>query len=66
MEIKHTLKEARSLTDPICPSGAAAEHWGRGHGEPYRAQGGLPGGGQERAGCPRAPQGLQGGVGGTL
>ncbi|XP_054071049.1 mucosa-associated lymphoid tissue lymphoma translocation protein 1-like isoform X3 [Rissa tridactyla] len=31
MEIKHTLKEARSLTDPICPLGAAAEHWGRGH-----------------------------------
>ncbi|OPJ89923.1 hypothetical protein AV530_010984 [Patagioenas fasciata monilis] len=31
MEIKHTLKEARSLTDPICPSGAAAEQWGRGH-----------------------------------
>uniref|UniRef100_A0A8C8EF56 Mucosa-associated lymphoid tissue lymphoma translocation protein 1-like n=1 Tax=Otus sunia TaxID=257818 RepID=A0A8C8EF56_9STRI len=31
MEIKHTLKEARSLTDPICPSGAAAEHWGHGH-----------------------------------
>ncbi|XP_051484125.1 mucosa-associated lymphoid tissue lymphoma translocation protein 1-like isoform X1 [Apus apus] len=29
MEIKHTLKEARSLTDPICPLGAAAEHWGR-------------------------------------
>ncbi|KAM6058436.1 mucosa-associated lymphoid tissue lymphoma translocation protein 1-like isoform 2-T2 [Chlamydotis macqueenii] len=29
MEIKHTLKEARSLTDPICPSGAAAECWGR-------------------------------------
>ncbi|XP_039413754.1 mucosa-associated lymphoid tissue lymphoma translocation protein 1-like isoform X1 [Corvus cornix cornix] len=28
MEIKHTLKEARSLTDPICPSGAATEHWG--------------------------------------
>ncbi|XP_069653763.1 mucosa-associated lymphoid tissue lymphoma translocation protein 1 isoform X2 [Haliaeetus albicilla] len=31
MEIKHTLKEARSLTDPICPLGAAAEHWGRGY-----------------------------------
>ncbi|XP_064933274.1 mucosa-associated lymphoid tissue lymphoma translocation protein 1-like isoform X3 [Columba livia] len=31
MEIKHTLKEARSLTDPICPSGAAAEQWGRSH-----------------------------------
>ncbi|XP_021263084.1 mucosa-associated lymphoid tissue lymphoma translocation protein 1-like isoform X2 [Numida meleagris] len=29
MEIKHTLKEARSLTDPICPSGAAVERWGR-------------------------------------
>ncbi|XP_071610623.1 mucosa-associated lymphoid tissue lymphoma translocation protein 1-like isoform X2 [Heliangelus exortis] len=28
MEIKHTLKEARSLTDPICASGAAAERWG--------------------------------------
>ncbi|XP_014745513.1 PREDICTED: mucosa-associated lymphoid tissue lymphoma translocation protein 1 homolog isoform X3 [Sturnus vulgaris] len=28
MEIKHTLKEARSLTDPICPSRAATEHWG--------------------------------------
>lgn len=34
MEIKHTLKEARSLTDPICPSGAATEHWGHGQGEP--------------------------------
>lgn len=33
MEIKHTLKEARSLTDPICPSGAVTEHWGRGQGE---------------------------------
>uniref|UniRef100_A0A8C3JV76 Mucosa-associated lymphoid tissue lymphoma translocation protein 1 n=1 Tax=Calidris pygmaea TaxID=425635 RepID=A0A8C3JV76_9CHAR len=31
MEIKHTLKEARSLTDPICPLGAAAKHWGRSH-----------------------------------
>ncbi|XP_075016772.1 mucosa-associated lymphoid tissue lymphoma translocation protein 1-like isoform X2 [Calonectris borealis] len=31
MEIKHTLKEARSLTDPIYPSGAAAECWGHGH-----------------------------------
>nr|XP_025971831.1 mucosa-associated lymphoid tissue lymphoma translocation protein 1-like isoform X1 [Dromaius novaehollandiae] len=31
MEIKHTLKEARALTDPICPSGAAALRWGRGH-----------------------------------
>ncbi|XP_069723295.1 mucosa-associated lymphoid tissue lymphoma translocation protein 1-like isoform X2 [Phaenicophaeus curvirostris] len=31
MEIKHTLKEARSLTDPICPSGAAAERWGHSH-----------------------------------
>uniref|UniRef100_A0A8V0ZMR9 Mucosa-associated lymphoid tissue lymphoma translocation protein 1-like n=1 Tax=Gallus gallus TaxID=9031 RepID=A0A8V0ZMR9_CHICK len=28
MEIKHTLKEARSLTDPICPTGAATERWG--------------------------------------
>ncbi|KAM6059043.1 mucosa-associated lymphoid tissue lymphoma translocation protein 1-like isoform 2-T3 [Theristicus caerulescens] len=28
MEIKHTLKEARSLTDPIYPLGAAAELWG--------------------------------------
>ncbi|XP_058703333.1 mucosa-associated lymphoid tissue lymphoma translocation protein 1-like [Poecile atricapillus] len=27
MEIKHTLKEARSLTDPICPSGEALEPW---------------------------------------
>ncbi|XP_029814687.1 mucosa-associated lymphoid tissue lymphoma translocation protein 1 isoform X3 [Manacus vitellinus] len=31
MEIKHTLKEARSLTDPICPSGAGAERWGHSH-----------------------------------
>ncbi|XP_025899735.1 mucosa-associated lymphoid tissue lymphoma translocation protein 1-like isoform X1 [Nothoprocta perdicaria] len=31
MEIKHTLKEARALTDPICPSGAAALRWGRSH-----------------------------------
>ncbi|KAM9515298.1 mucosa-associated lymphoid tissue lymphoma translocation protein 1-like isoform 1-T1 [Guaruba guarouba] len=31
MEIKHTLKEARSLTDPICPLGAGAERWGRSH-----------------------------------
>ncbi|XP_074012139.1 mucosa-associated lymphoid tissue lymphoma translocation protein 1-like [Numenius arquata] len=31
MEIKHTLKEARSLTDPIFPLGAAAKHWGRSH-----------------------------------
>ncbi|XP_032555552.1 mucosa-associated lymphoid tissue lymphoma translocation protein 1-like isoform X2 [Chiroxiphia lanceolata] len=31
MEIKHTLKEARSLTDPICPSGAGAERWGHNH-----------------------------------
>ncbi|XP_009891442.1 PREDICTED: mucosa-associated lymphoid tissue lymphoma translocation protein 1-like [Charadrius vociferus] len=31
MEIKHTLKEARSLTDPIYPLGAAAERWGRSH-----------------------------------
>ncbi|XP_068814677.1 mucosa-associated lymphoid tissue lymphoma translocation protein 1-like isoform X2 [Struthio camelus] len=29
MEIKHTLKEARALTDPVCPSGAAAARWGR-------------------------------------
>ncbi|XP_038003263.1 mucosa-associated lymphoid tissue lymphoma translocation protein 1 homolog isoform X2 [Motacilla alba alba] len=36
MEIKHTLKEARSLTDPICPSGAAAEHWGHGQALPSR------------------------------
>ncbi|KAL9837726.1 mucosa-associated lymphoid tissue lymphoma translocation protein 1 homolog isoform 2-T2 [Geothlypis trichas] len=36
MEIKHTLKEARSLTDPICPSGAAAERWGHGHELPSR------------------------------
>ncbi|XP_009983291.1 PREDICTED: mucosa-associated lymphoid tissue lymphoma translocation protein 1-like, partial [Tauraco erythrolophus] len=28
MEIKHTLKEARSLTDPVCPSEAAVERWG--------------------------------------
>lgn len=33
MEIKHTLKEARSLTDPICPTGAASERWGCSHGE---------------------------------
>ncbi|XP_065545159.1 mucosa-associated lymphoid tissue lymphoma translocation protein 1-like isoform X5 [Lathamus discolor] len=31
MEIKHTLKEARSLTDPICPLGAGAERWGHSH-----------------------------------
>ncbi|KAM8987363.1 mucosa-associated lymphoid tissue lymphoma translocation protein 1-like isoform 3-T3 [Ara ararauna] len=31
MEIKHTLKEARSLTDPICPLGGGAERWGRSH-----------------------------------
>ncbi|XP_009074730.1 PREDICTED: mucosa-associated lymphoid tissue lymphoma translocation protein 1 homolog [Acanthisitta chloris] len=31
MEIKHTLKEGRSLTDPIRASGAAAQHWGHGH-----------------------------------
>ncbi|XP_061205841.1 mucosa-associated lymphoid tissue lymphoma translocation protein 1-like isoform X3 [Neopsephotus bourkii] len=31
MEIKHTLKEARSLTDPICPLGARAERWGHSH-----------------------------------
>ncbi|XP_009462309.1 PREDICTED: mucosa-associated lymphoid tissue lymphoma translocation protein 1-like [Nipponia nippon] len=31
MEIKHTLKEARSLTDPIYPLGAAAELWGCSH-----------------------------------
>ncbi|RLW03566.1 hypothetical protein DV515_00006252 [Chloebia gouldiae] len=36
MEIKHTLKEARALTDPICPSGAAAEHWGHGQELPSR------------------------------
>ncbi|XP_030084443.1 mucosa-associated lymphoid tissue lymphoma translocation protein 1 homolog isoform X1 [Serinus canaria] len=36
MEIKHTLKEARSLTDPICPSGAAAERWGHGQELPSR------------------------------
>ncbi|XP_053811050.1 mucosa-associated lymphoid tissue lymphoma translocation protein 1-like isoform X3 [Vidua chalybeata] len=36
MEIKHTLKEARSLTDPICPSGAATEHWGHGQELPSR------------------------------
>ncbi|XP_048812279.1 mucosa-associated lymphoid tissue lymphoma translocation protein 1-like isoform X2 [Lagopus muta] len=34
MEIKHTLKEARSLTDPICPTGAATERWGCGHEPP--------------------------------
>ncbi|XP_032051182.1 mucosa-associated lymphoid tissue lymphoma translocation protein 1-like [Aythya fuligula] len=34
MEIKHTLKEARSLTDPICPLGAAVERWGCGHEPP--------------------------------
>ncbi|XP_032926537.1 mucosa-associated lymphoid tissue lymphoma translocation protein 1-like isoform X1 [Catharus ustulatus] len=28
MEIKHTLKEARSLTDPVCPSRAATERQG--------------------------------------
>ncbi|XP_040457493.1 mucosa-associated lymphoid tissue lymphoma translocation protein 1-like isoform X3 [Falco naumanni] len=31
MEIKHTLKEARSLTDPIYPLGATAECWGCSH-----------------------------------
>ncbi|XP_057278087.1 mucosa-associated lymphoid tissue lymphoma translocation protein 1-like isoform X2 [Pezoporus wallicus] len=31
MEIKHTLKEARSLTDPICPLRARAERWGHSH-----------------------------------
>ncbi|XP_053844847.1 mucosa-associated lymphoid tissue lymphoma translocation protein 1-like isoform X3 [Vidua macroura] len=36
MEIKHTLKEARSLTDPICPSGAATEHWGHSQELPSR------------------------------
>ncbi|XP_064524753.1 mucosa-associated lymphoid tissue lymphoma translocation protein 1-like isoform X5 [Pseudopipra pipra] len=36
MEIKHTLKEARSLTDPICPSGAGAERWGHSHELPSR------------------------------
>lgn len=41
MEIKHTLKEARSLTDPICPSGAAAECWGWSHGEPRRVREGC-------------------------
>ncbi|XP_015728210.1 mucosa-associated lymphoid tissue lymphoma translocation protein 1-like isoform X6 [Coturnix japonica] len=34
MEIKHTLKEARSLTDPICPTGAASERWGCSHEPP--------------------------------
>ncbi|XP_072202048.1 mucosa-associated lymphoid tissue lymphoma translocation protein 1-like isoform X2 [Excalfactoria chinensis] len=34
MEIKHTLKEARSLTDPVCPTGAAAERWGCSHEPP--------------------------------
>ncbi|XP_019388750.1 PREDICTED: mucosa-associated lymphoid tissue lymphoma translocation protein 1-like [Crocodylus porosus] len=28
MEIKHTLKEARALTDPIYPTGLTAELWG--------------------------------------
>ncbi|XP_027597613.2 mucosa-associated lymphoid tissue lymphoma translocation protein 1-like isoform X1 [Pipra filicauda] len=36
MEIKHTLKEARSLTDPIRPSGAGAERWGHSHELPSR------------------------------
>ncbi|KAL2300472.1 hypothetical protein Nmel_013353 [Mimus melanotis] len=36
MEIKHTLKEARSLTDPICPSRAATEHWGHGQELPSK------------------------------
>ncbi|XP_027745632.1 mucosa-associated lymphoid tissue lymphoma translocation protein 1-like isoform X2 [Empidonax traillii] len=31
MEIKHTLKEARSLTDPICPSSSGAKCWGHSH-----------------------------------
>ncbi|XP_064013209.1 mucosa-associated lymphoid tissue lymphoma translocation protein 1-like isoform X4 [Pogoniulus pusillus] len=31
MEIKHTLKEPRALTDPLCPSAAAAQRWGHGH-----------------------------------
>ncbi|XP_021409844.2 mucosa-associated lymphoid tissue lymphoma translocation protein 1 homolog isoform X1 [Lonchura striata] len=37
MEIRHTLKEARALTDPVCPSGAAAELWGHGQELPSRA-----------------------------
>nr|XP_030137020.3 mucosa-associated lymphoid tissue lymphoma translocation protein 1 homolog [Taeniopygia guttata] len=37
MEIRHTLKEARALTDPVCPSGAAAGHWGHGQELPSRA-----------------------------
>lgn len=41
MEIKHTLKEARSLTDPICPLGAGAECWGHSHGEPCMMQVGV-------------------------
>ncbi|XP_054244071.1 mucosa-associated lymphoid tissue lymphoma translocation protein 1-like [Indicator indicator] len=28
MEIKHTLKEPRTLTDPLCPSAPAAQRWG--------------------------------------
>lgn len=44
MEIKHTLKEARSLTDPICPMGAAAERWGCSHGELCGEQPGKAGG----------------------
>ncbi|XP_034640185.1 mucosa-associated lymphoid tissue lymphoma translocation protein 1-like isoform X1 [Trachemys scripta elegans] len=31
MEIKHTLKEARALTDPICTTGPTAELWGHNH-----------------------------------
>ncbi|XP_074989051.1 mucosa-associated lymphoid tissue lymphoma translocation protein 1 isoform X3 [Caretta caretta] len=31
MEIKHTLKEARALTDPICTTGPTAELWGHSH-----------------------------------
>nr|XP_006128087.1 mucosa-associated lymphoid tissue lymphoma translocation protein 1-like isoform X1 [Pelodiscus sinensis] len=31
MEIKHTLKEARALTDPVCTAGPAVELWGHSH-----------------------------------
>lgn len=65
MEIKHTLKEARSLTDPIYPLGAAAERWGRSHGELCRARGGLPGRGLGVP-VPLRDTDLQGAVGGTL